>query len=170
MRVSNGFNKKQKEEIREIVKVEIQEALRKNANSKANTKDEVIEAINTILQEKNDTFIKNLAEIEERINMVETEKSLFAANMRYGLKVLCVGGTLFLSFLVLCSIYMFCCGMMPINPWNIFVLTLIFGSSGFIMFTFFQSIKTMTKSDLYNTVMFIVTMISFVITIWTVTK
>ena len=34
MKQSNGFNKKQKEEIREIVKNEIREAIRKNQSQK----------------------------------------------------------------------------------------------------------------------------------------
>ena len=45
MKTSNGFNKKQKEEIREVVKSEIREALRKNAKPDIKVKDEVIEAI-----------------------------------------------------------------------------------------------------------------------------
>lgn len=90
MKPSNGFNKKQKEEIREIVKSEIREALKKNAKPDVNVKDEVTEAIYFILNEKNDSLIKNLSEIEDKINKEETEKSLFAYSLKGLLYVVCV--------------------------------------------------------------------------------
>ena len=90
MRSSGGFNKKQKEEIREIVKSEIREALRKNAKPDIDVKQEVMKAICAILNEKNDNLIKNLSEIENKINKEETEKSLFAANIKWLLYAVCI--------------------------------------------------------------------------------
>ena len=80
MKSSNGFNKKQKEEIREIVKSEIREALRKNTKPDIKVKDEVIEAIYSVWNDKNDNLIKSLIEIEDKISKEETNKSLFAYN------------------------------------------------------------------------------------------
>lgn len=89
MKSSNGFNKKQKEEIREIVKSEIREALRKNAKPDVKVKEEVIEAIYSVLNDKNDNLIKNLIEIEDKISKEETNKSSFAANMKWLLYLIC---------------------------------------------------------------------------------
>ena len=101
MRSSNGFNKKQKEEIREIVKSEIREALRKNAKPDINAKDETIKAIYSVLNEKDDELIKNLIEIEEKISKKETEKSFFAANMKDLLRGICIlAGAILVMFFI----------------------------------------------------------------------
>lgn len=47
-------------------------------------KDETIEAINSVLNEKNDDLIKNLLEIENKIIQEETKNSSFAANIKRG--------------------------------------------------------------------------------------
>jgi len=169
MKSSNGFNKKQKEEIREIVKHEIREALRKNAKPDINVKDEVTEAIYSVLNEKNDDLIKNISEIEDRISRKETEKSLFASGLKGLLYVFCILAWFFLLICVVALVYL-CCTEIYVqeNIASVIVLLLMFFLFAFILVIFSKSIKDMNKSDSYNTLMFIVTMIAFIITIWTV--
>ena len=169
MKASNGLNKKQKEEIREIVKNEIREALRKNAKPDINVKQEVMEAIYSVLNEKNDDLIKNLSEIEDRISQEETKKSLFAANMKWLLYTVCFIAWLLFIGMVLGTAYL--CWYKKeiiINLWQGIELVLLYLFTGLILFVFNKSIKKMNKSDLYNSFMFIVTMIAFIITVWTV--
>lgn len=169
MKSSNGFNKKQKEEIREIVKREIKEALRKNAKPDINVKDEVTEAIYSVLNEKNDDLIKNLSEIEDRISQEETKKSMLAYSMKWLLRVVCalawaVWGMVFGATIYLC----FTNSYVQENIGAIMVLFIIFLLLACILFIFSKSIKNMNKSDSYNSFMFIITMIAFIITVWTV--
>lgn len=169
MKSSNGFNKKQKEEIRDIVKTEIREALRKNAKPDVDVKNEVTEAIYSVLNEKNDDLIKNILEIEDRISQEETEKSMFAYSMKGLLYVVCVITWLLFIGMVLGTAYL--CRYKKefiISFWQGVELVLLYLFTGLILFVFNKSIKKMNKSDLYNSFMFIVTMIAFIITVWTV--
>ncbi len=90
MKTTNGFNKKQKKEIREIVKSEIREALIKNAKPDIKVKDEVVTAIYSVLNEKNDDLIKNISEIENKISQKETKKSIFAGGLKGLLYMFCI--------------------------------------------------------------------------------
>lgn len=169
MKQSNGFNKKQKEEIREIVKSEIREAIRKNTKPEINVKKEFTEAIYSVLDEKNEGLIKNLSEIENKISQQETEKSIFAFSIKGLLYVVnalawflwCVfaGAMIYLS---ITNSYF------QENISGVMVLLILFFLLACILFIFSKSIKNMNKSDSYNSFMFIITMIAFIITIWTV--
>lgn len=169
MKPSNGFNKKQKEEIREIVRSEIKEALRKNAKPEADVKSEVIEAIYSVLKEKNGELIKNLSEIEDMIEQAETKKSMFAANMKWLLYTVCFIAWLLFCGMILGTVYL--CWYKQeiiINLGQGVEIFLMYLFTGLILFIFHKSIKKMNKSDLYNSFMFIITMIAFIITVWTV--
>ncbi len=171
MKPSNGFNKKQKEEIREIVKSEIREALKKNAKPDVNVKDEVTEAIYFILNEKNDSLIKNLSEIEDKINKEETEKSLFAYSLKGLLYVVCVFSWIFFAILVGATVYLcFTNSDFQNNKLSVLMLYLMYFLLAVILVAFHKSIKYMNKNDSYNSFMFIVTMIAFIITIFTTLK
>lgn len=169
MKLSNGFNKKQKEEIREIVKSEIKEAIRKNTKPEINVKKEVVGAIYSILNEKNEDLIKNLLEIGDKIEQEETEKSIFASGMKGLLYVVCGIAWILFAGMVFGTIYLFWYKKEPIiNLEQGIVFALLYLSTGLILFIFHNSIKKMNKSDLYNSFMFIITMIAFIITVWTV--
>lgn len=171
MKSSNGFNKKQKEEIRDIVKTEIREALRKNAKPDVDVKNEVTEAIYSVLNEKNDDLIKNILEIEDRISQEETEKSMFAYSMKGLLYVVCVIVWLVWIVFVLATIYLcFTNSYFQENLKSVIMLFLIYFLLGVILVVFSKSIKYMNKNDSYNSFMFIVTMIAFIITIFTTIK
>lgn len=171
MKPSNGFNKKQKEEIREIVKSEIREALRKNAKPDINVKDEVVEAIYSILNEKDDHLIKNISEIEDKISQEETEKSLFAFSMKGLLYGVCILAWTFLIMFVGAAVYLcFTNSDFQNNIFPVIVLFLMFFLLVVILVIFHKSIKYMNKSDSYNSFMFILTMIAFIITIFTTLK
>lgn len=171
MKASNGLNKKQKEEIREIVKNEIREALRKNAKPDINVKQEVMEAIYSVLNEKNDDLIKNISEIEDRISQEETNKSMFAYSMKGLLYVVCVIAWLVWIVFVLATIYLyFTNSYFQENLNSVIMLFLIYFLLGVILVVFSKSIKYMNKNDSYNSFMFIVTMIAFIITIFTTIK
>lgn len=169
MKPSNGFNKKQKEEIREIVKSEIREALRKNAKPDINVKDEVKEAIYSVLNEKNDNLIKDISEIKDKIDKEETDKSLFAHNIKWMLYTVCFIAWMLFSGMVLSTVYL--CWYkkeLIISSWQGVELVLLYLFTGLMLFIFNKSVKKMNKGDLYNSFMFIVTMIAFIITVWTV--
>lgn len=171
MKASNGLNKKQKEEIREIVKNEIREALRKNAKPDINVKQEVMEAIYSVLNEKNDDLIKNISEIEDRISQEETNRSMFAYSMKGLLYVVCVIAWLVWIVFVLATIYLyFTNSYFQENLNSVIMLFLIYFLLGVILVVFSKSIKYMNKNDSYNSFMFIVTMIAFIITIFTTIK
>lgn len=170
MKPSNGFNKKQKEEIREIVKSEIREALRKNAKPEVNVKDEVVEAIYSVLNEKNDNLIKNLSEIEDKISKEETEKSWFAGFIKFLLRILCyilwlAFGVIIIFLLYICIRYHYDDG--DYVDYRVAIEAYLF-IVGLIILHFHNSINEMRKNDLYNSFMFIITMISFIITVWAV--
>lgn len=168
MKSSNGFNKKQKEEIREIVKREIREALRKNAKPDINVKGEVVEAIYSVLNEKNDDLIKNLIEIQDKISKEETEKSLFAYNMKWILHGICYLAWGILVLFVVATVYLcFAESALFENPIGVLLLFIVEALMAVILFIFHKSIKHMNKSDSYNALMFIITMIAFIITIST---
>ncbi|MCM1101253.1 MAG: hypothetical protein NC398_07695 [Acetatifactor muris] len=163
MKQPNGFSKRQKEEIREIVKSEIQEALRKNAKPEINVKNEAAEAIYSVLNEKNDDLI-----IEDKINKKETEKSLFAYNMKWILHSICylAWGILILFFIA--TVYLCITeGALCENPVGILTIFIVEVLVSGILFIFHKSIKHMNKSDSYNALMFIITIIAFILTIST---
>lgn len=171
MKYSNGFNKKQKEEIREIIRYEIREALRRNAKPDIKVKDEVREAIYSILNDKNDNLIKNLIEIEDKISKEETNKSLFAYSMKWLLYGVCVLACIFWIIFVGATVYLcFTNSDFQTNIFPVIALFLIYFLLAVILVIFFKSIKYMNKSDSYNSFMFIITMIAFVITIFTTLK
>lgn len=171
MKASNGLNKKQKEEIREIVKNEIREALRKNAKPDINVKQEVMEAIYSVLNEKNDDLIKNISEIEDRISQEETNRSMLAYGMKGLLYVVCIIVWLVWIVFVLATIYLcFTNSYFQENLNSVIMLFLIYFLLGVILVVFSKSIKYMNKNDSYNSFMFIVTMIAFIITIFTTIK
>lgn len=168
MKTSNGFNKKQKEEIREIVKSEIREALRKNAKPDINVKKEVKETIYSILDEKNDELIKNLSEIENKISQKETEKSMFAFSIKGLLYSVCVIAWFMWIVFVSATIYLcFTNSYFQENIGSVIVLFVMFFLLAVILVIFSKSIKCMNKNDSYNSLMFIITMIAFIITIFT---
>ena len=168
MKSSNGFNKKQKEEIREIVKSEIKEALRKNAKPDINIKNEVTAAIYSVLNEKNENLIKNLSEIENKISQEETKKSWFASGLKSLLYVFCILAWIVWLICIIALVYL-CCTEIYVqeNKSSASVLFLMFALLAFILIIFSKSIKDMNKSDSYNALMFIITMIAFIITIST---
>ncbi|MCI9105737.1 MAG: hypothetical protein HFG57_07230 [Lachnospiraceae bacterium] len=169
MKSSNGFNKKQKQEIREIVKSEISNTIRKNANPDLKVKDETIEAINSVLNEKNDDLIKNLLEIENKIIQEETKNSSFAANIKGGLYVFCyIAWTLWVLIVVATVYVCYNNGSVINNFYSMIVLFIVYFLLALFLFIFSKSLKRMSKNDLYNSFMFIITMISFIITISTV--
>lgn len=171
MKSSNGLNKKQKEEIREIVKSEIREALKKNTKPDVDVKKEVTEAIYSVLNEKNDNLIKNLSEIEDKISQEETRKSLFAFSIKWLLYTSCVIAWLFLVMFVAATIYLcFTNGYFQENIISVILLFLMYILLVVILVVFSKSIKYMNKNDSYNSFMFIVTMIAFIITIFTTIK
>ena len=171
MKSSNGFNKKQKQEIREIVKSEISDTIRKNANPDIKVKDETIEAINSVLNEKNDDLIKNLLEIENKISQEETKNSSLAANMKGLLYAVCIVAWILLVLIVVATVYVcFNNGSVINNLYSMFVLFIVYFLLAFSLFIFSKSLKRMSKNDLYNSFMFIITMISFIITISTMIK
>lgn len=171
MKQSNGLNKKQKEEIREIVKNEIREALKKNAKPDINVKQEVMEAIYSVLNEKNDDLIKNISEIEDRISQEETNKSMFASNMKWLLYGGCFIAWFLLGGMILGTVYLCCCKKeIIINLWQGIAFFALYLAMGIILLIFHKSIKKMNKSDSYNSFMFIITMIAFIITVWTVIR
>ena len=170
MKSFNGFNKKQKEEIREIVKSEIREALRKNAKPDINVKDEVVEAIYSVLNEKNEDLIKNIIEIEDKISKEETEKSLFAYSMKWLLYGVCVVACIFGVMSVGATVYLCFTSDFQKNIFPVIALFLIYFLLAVILVIFFKSIKYMNKNDSYNSFMFIITMIAFMITIFTTLK
>lgn len=167
MKTSNGFNKKQKEEIREIVKSEIREALRKNAKPDIKVKDEVIEAIYSVLNEKNDDLIKNLMEIEDKISKEETEKSSFAANIKWFLYGICLLAWLFWILFFVAAVYTGATDdIFSSDIFSAILFFLIYILMGSILFIFSKSIKHMNKNDSYNSLMFIITIIAFILTIY----
>lgn len=169
MKQSNGFNKKQKEEIREIVKSEIREAIRKNTKPEINVKKEVTEAIYSVLDQKNEGLIKNLSEIEDKISQQETEKSMFAFSIKGLLYVVNVLAWILWCVFVGAMIYLSITNSyFQENIIGVMVLLILFFLLACILFIFSKSIKNMNKSDSYNSFMFIITMIAFIITIWTV--
>lgn len=171
MKTSNGFNKKQKEEIREIVKSELRDALRKNAKPNINVKNEVKEAIYSVLDEKNDDLTKNILEIENKISKEETEKSLFAYSLKGLLYVVCVFSWIFFAILVGVTVYLcFTNSDFQNNKLSVLMLYLMYFLLAVILAAFHKSIKYMNKNDSYNSFMFIVTMIAFIITIFTTLK
>lgn len=168
MNPSNRFNKKQKEEIRQIVKSEIREALRKNTKPEINVKNEVEGAIYSILNEKNDDLIKNISEIEDKIGQKETEKSLFAFSIKGLLYGVCVLAWFVWSGFVVATIYLcFTNSYFQENIGSVIVLFIMFFLLVVILVIFSKSIKYMNKNDSYNSLMFIITMIAFIITIFT---
>lgn len=167
MKYSNGFNKKQKEEIREIIRYEIREALRRNAKPDIKVKDEVREAIYSILNDKNDNLIKNLIEIEDKINKEETEKSMFAANIKWLLYVICLLAWFFWIIFFVAAVYTGMTDDIFSNDiFSAICFFLIYILFGFILFIFGKSIKHMNKNDSYNSLMFIITMVAFILTIY----
>lgn len=171
MKSSNGFNKKQKEEIREIVKREIREALRKNAKPDINVKNEVTEAIYLVLNEKNDDLIKNLLEIENKISQEETEKSLFACSIKGLLYGGCILAWVFWVLFFGAMIYLgFADNYFVENTFLMIIFSIMFFLFAIILIIFSKTIKYMNKSDTYNYFMFIITMIAFIITIFTTIK
>lgn len=165
MRPSNGFNKKQKEEIREIVKSEIREALKKNAKPDV-VKNEVTTAIYSVLNEKNEDLIKNLSEIENKISQKETEKSLFASNMKGLLHVVCFLAWFFWVLFFGVTVYLcFTNRDFTKQIFSVILLFILDISIAVILFIFHKSIKYMNKNDSYNALMFIITVIAFIITI-----
>lgn len=168
MKPSNGLNKKQKEEIREIVKSEIREAIRKNTKPEINVKDEVVEAIYSVLNEKNDNLIKNLSEIGDKISQQETKKSMFAFSLKGLLYGFCVLAWMVWIVFVVATIYLcFTNSYFQENMSSVIVLFIMFLLTCIVLIIFNKSIRHMNKSDSYNSLMFIVTMIAFIITIYT---
>lgn len=171
MKPSNGFNKKQKEEIREIVKSEIGEALRKKSKSDPKVKDEVEKAIYSVLNEKDDNLIKNLIEIENKISMEETEKSLFAGSMKYFLYALCLLAFGFVVLLLIATVYLCITDSSVLaDIFSVILVSIIYIMAIIILIIFHKSIKRMNKNDSYNSLMFIITIIAFIITILSTSK
>lgn len=82
-----------------------------------------MEAIYSVLYERNEDFIKNLSEIEDRISQEETEKSLFAANMKRILHGICYLTWGILALFFVATVYLcFAKSVLFENPVGVLVL------------------------------------------------
>lgn len=120
---------------------------------------------------KNDDLIKNLSDIENKISQKETEKSFFAFSIKGLLYGVCVLAWFLWSVFVGATIYLcFTNRYFQENVISVIVLFLMYFLLVVILVVFSKSIKYMNKNDSYNSLMFIVTMIAFIITIFTTIK
>ncbi len=164
MRLSNGFNKKQKEEIRKIIRSEVRKELRKNSGK--DIKEEIIAAVDTVLNEKNEDLVKSLLEIRNKIDKEETEKSFLAANIKNLLHVLCIGMWIILTLLFGIIIYLnFVNGKLLNNAYSVIIFFVVYILLTIVIFVLYNQIKQMNKNDSYNAVMFSISIISLILTI-----
>ena len=107
-----------------------------------------------------------VAQGENKIDEKEVKKSKFAFGMKYLLHMFCIMAWITL-ILVLIAIIKLCytTSLFWENPIEATILCIVYFSSIVILFIFHISIKKMNKSDSYNSLMFIITMIAFMITI-----
>lgn len=166
MKPQNGFNKKQKEEIEKIVRNEINTALKKFSNRGKQIENDVKNAVYSILDEQNEKMIDDIMKIQNKIDEKEVKKSIFAFGMKYLLHIFCIIAWITL-ILVLIAIIQLCytTSLFLENPIGATILCIVYFFSIVILFIFHISIKKMNKSDSYNSLMFIITIIAFMITI-----
>lgn len=117
-------------------------------------------------------MIKDISEIEDKIEQEETKKSMFAFSIKGLLYVFCgVAWLVWFAFLV-AMIYLCLANTLYFqeNTLSIFMLSFMFILLLVILVIFSKSIKYMNKNDSYNSLMFILTIIAFIITIYTTLK
>lgn len=169
MKPKNGFNKKQKEEIQKIVRNELNIALKKFSNRDKQIENDVKNAIYSILDEQNEKMIENIMEVQNKIDEKEVKKSKFAFGIKYLLHIVCGIAWIILVLFFTQTIYLgYTTSLFTGKIIEVIILYIIYFLSGIILFIFHTSIKHMNKSDSYNSLMFIITMIAFIITIYSV--
>lgn len=169
MKLKNGFNKKQKEEIQKIVRNELNTTLKKFSNRDKQIGNDVKNAIYSILDEQNEKMIDDIMKIQNKIDEKEVKKSKFAFGMKYLLHIACGIAWIILILFFTQTIYLgYTTSLFAGKIIEVIILYIIYFLSGIMLFIFHTSIKHMNKNDSYNSLMFIITMIAFIITIYSV--